>query len=207
MSTRKSGRATKEKILESAKAEILEKGIDGCTMESIARRAGITRMMLYYHFESKDKIIIEFMLNLFNTAKPLIQEGIGIILESRNASPEKFLGTIESVMKPNLAIIRIFLSEVMKNQSGAGEVGDAILAFLGELFSGIIESIGKFGKKIKDREAFFTKVFFFQSAPLVFFLVFSKDLIGHFGFDEAKVKTLFGKKFFETLRSTIMSMK
>jgi AcrR family transcriptional regulator len=207
MATRKKGEATKEKILAAAKEEILEKGIEGCTMESIAKRAGITRLMLYYHFENKSKIITEFMLNILNTAKPFMQEGVANILKLKNASSEMFLSTIKKVLNPNIDIMRVFLSEAMKSHSENEEVEKAIFTFLGELFSHLIDSIEKIGKKIKDKEDFFARVFFFQSVPLIFFMAFSDEMIKHFGFDEDRVKAIFGKKFFETLRATIKSVK
>jgi AcrR family transcriptional regulator len=207
MASRKKGEATKEKILAAAKEEILEKGIDGCTMESIAKRAGITRLMLYYHFENKSKIIAEFMLNIFNTAKPFMQDGVANILKMKNASPETFLNTIKTVLNPNIDIMRVFISEVMKSHTDTEEVTKAIFSFLGELFTHLIDSIERLGKKIKDKEDFFAKVFFFQSVPLIFFMTFSDEMIKQFGFDEARVKAIFGKKFFETLRATIKSVK
>jgi AcrR family transcriptional regulator len=46
-------------ILDSAIIEFVEKGYEATSMESIAARAGLTKGGLYYHFSSKDDILIK----------------------------------------------------------------------------------------------------------------------------------------------------
>lgn len=46
-------------ILDSAIHEFVEKGYEATSMDSIAARAGLTKGGLYYHFESKDDILIK----------------------------------------------------------------------------------------------------------------------------------------------------
>ncbi len=46
-------------ILDSAISEFVEKGYENASMESIAERAGITKGGVYYHFTSKDDILIK----------------------------------------------------------------------------------------------------------------------------------------------------
>jgi AcrR family transcriptional regulator len=45
-------------ILEAAVEEFLNHGYDGTTMDSIARRAGLTKGGLYHHFANKDAILL-----------------------------------------------------------------------------------------------------------------------------------------------------
>jgi AcrR family transcriptional regulator len=45
-------------IVQAAIDEFLEKGYDGTSMESIARRAGVSKGGLYHHFSSKDEILL-----------------------------------------------------------------------------------------------------------------------------------------------------
>jgi AcrR family transcriptional regulator len=44
-------------IIRAAVDEFLENGYDGTSMESIARRAGVSKGGLYHHFSSKDEIL------------------------------------------------------------------------------------------------------------------------------------------------------
>lgn len=47
-----------EDIIQAAVDEFLENGYEGTSMESIARRAGISKGGLYHHFSSKDEILL-----------------------------------------------------------------------------------------------------------------------------------------------------
>lgn len=46
-------------IIDTAVLELIEKGYEGASMESIARRVGLSKGGLYHHFQSKDEILIE----------------------------------------------------------------------------------------------------------------------------------------------------
>lgn len=65
-----------EGIIEAAISELVEKGYENTSMQSIAERAGLTKGGLYYHFNSKDEILIaangrylESVLELIKTAE------------------------------------------------------------------------------------------------------------------------------------------
>ena len=45
-------------IIQAAVDEFLENGYDGTSMDSIARRAGVSKGGLYHHFASKDEILL-----------------------------------------------------------------------------------------------------------------------------------------------------
>ena len=47
---------TQEKLLQAAITEFAENGLAGARVDRIARRAGVNKAMLYYHFQSKDKL-------------------------------------------------------------------------------------------------------------------------------------------------------
>ena len=57
--TKKEPRAVRVKqILDAAVAEFLERGYAGASVNSIARRAGLTKGGVYHHFGSKDEILL-----------------------------------------------------------------------------------------------------------------------------------------------------
>jgi AcrR family transcriptional regulator len=47
-----------EEILTAAVNEFLEKGYEGASVDSIARRSGLTKGGIYHHFRSKDEILL-----------------------------------------------------------------------------------------------------------------------------------------------------
>lgn len=53
--------ATREGILEAAAQLIVSEGFDACKMRSISQKVNIKAGSLYYHFASKDEIVVEIM--------------------------------------------------------------------------------------------------------------------------------------------------
>lgn len=51
--TRSEAAATREAILDAAEQEFLARGVSGTSLEHIARRAGVTRGAIYWHFKDK----------------------------------------------------------------------------------------------------------------------------------------------------------
>ena len=54
-------KTTRETILEAAARLIVEEGFVACTMRSLSDRVNIKAGSLYYHFASKDEIVMEIM--------------------------------------------------------------------------------------------------------------------------------------------------
>jgi AcrR family transcriptional regulator len=53
--------STEQKILDAARQEFSEHGLDGARMQAIATRAGVNKALLHYYFRSKDKLF-EFII-------------------------------------------------------------------------------------------------------------------------------------------------
>ena len=53
--------AVRKKILEAAIESIEKNGIEGCTIRSIAKEAGMTFSSLHYYFESKEQLVDDAM--------------------------------------------------------------------------------------------------------------------------------------------------
>jgi Transcriptional regulator len=94
---------TKQKILEIAIHLFKEKGYDAVTIQDICKASGISKHTFYYHFESKEHILHEFvkipydvkpelMNELFKSESPL--EKYFTLLEPRLTYLEKLGGRI-----------------------------------------------------------------------------------------------------------------
>lgn len=60
---------TRDKILQAASAVTLENGIGNLTLEAVAKRAGISKGGLLYHYKNKDSLVqgmIEYSITHFN---------------------------------------------------------------------------------------------------------------------------------------------
>ncbi|SDE04023.1 TetR/AcrR family transcriptional regulator [Sporomusa acidovorans] len=62
-----------EEIIEAAVNEFVVKGYEGTSMQSIAERAGLTKGGLYYHFGSKDEILLAANGRYFEPILEMIQ--------------------------------------------------------------------------------------------------------------------------------------
>jgi AcrR family transcriptional regulator len=69
---------TRERILDVALDLFTEQGYDGTSLRQIAEQLGVTKAALYYHFESKEDILMALHLRLHEFGKgALVQMGDG----------------------------------------------------------------------------------------------------------------------------------
>lgn len=57
-------RATVRRILEAARAEFGANGFDGTKVEHIARRAGVSKQIVYFYFKGKDELYWELLKDI-----------------------------------------------------------------------------------------------------------------------------------------------
>jgi AcrR family transcriptional regulator len=55
---------TRQRILDAALDLFIEQGFDGTSLRQIAEQLGVTKAALYYHFESKDDILMALHMRL-----------------------------------------------------------------------------------------------------------------------------------------------
>jgi len=58
---------TKRRLLDSAEAVFAKSGVDGASTEAIARRAGVSKTMLFYYFGNKEQLYISVLKRLFDS--------------------------------------------------------------------------------------------------------------------------------------------
>ncbi|MDO4505654.1 MAG: TetR/AcrR family transcriptional regulator [Spirochaetales bacterium] len=67
--------ATKDKILQSAKKEFLEKGFTAASLRTIAANAGLTTGAMYRHFKDKDALFCALVDDAVATTQEVIKNG------------------------------------------------------------------------------------------------------------------------------------
>jgi TetR/AcrR family transcriptional regulator len=78
---------SRRSILEAAKREFAEFGVDGARTDSIARSAGVNKALLYYYFRSKESLYGAVLDDVFSVRF----QGLKRILDSDLAPGEKIL--------------------------------------------------------------------------------------------------------------------
>lgn len=57
-------RITKEELIASAQQCIQEKGLDKLTLKAVAEGAGVTQWTVYYHFKTKEQLMLEIVRSI-----------------------------------------------------------------------------------------------------------------------------------------------
>lgn len=68
---------TRKKIMEAAREEFAARGFAGARIESIARRAGLSKQLLYHYFASKEALFEETLQSKFGQHHATMSEGEG----------------------------------------------------------------------------------------------------------------------------------
>lgn len=97
----RSARNTRAEIVEVALAQFTEQGYDGTSLQQIADRLGFTKAALYYHFKSKDDLLLAVL-------DPYLTE-IDELLDTRN---EREAPAIEGAEKP----LEVYLDFLLKHR-------------------------------------------------------------------------------------------
>jgi AcrR family transcriptional regulator len=79
---------TRAKIMEAARDEFAAHGLAGARIEAIARRAGLSKQLLYHYFPSKEALFQEILEHKFgqHRAPPPDDAGPGALFRQRFAS-------------------------------------------------------------------------------------------------------------------------
>jgi len=96
--------STRERILDVALDLFTEKGFDGTSLREIAERLGVTKAALYYHFASKDDILMALHLRLHDFGK----EALSLMTEEP-VTLELWGQLLDQIVGQMLAQRKIFL--------------------------------------------------------------------------------------------------
>lgn len=106
---------SREEILDAAREVVIEKGVSGTTLATVARAAGMSKTALYYYFPSKDALLFELM---FRVHEARAQEAHDAVANTDSAS--EALGTlINTLVKGYAARIDDFRLAFLYNQMAA----------------------------------------------------------------------------------------
>jgi len=97
--------STRERILDVALDLFIEKGFDGTSLREIAERLGVTKAALYYHFASKDDILMALHMRLHEFGKDALAQ----VLEGEPVTLAQWGALLDEVMAQMLAQRKIFL--------------------------------------------------------------------------------------------------
>jgi len=115
----------RERILQTATVQFLERGYDGVSMREIAEACGITKAALYYHFTGKAELLAEIVTESLDQMSELVEAG-----RARPGNVEErirwIIGRIFELSAEQRAIIRLARHDTDRlNEDDRQNVGKA----------------------------------------------------------------------------------
>jgi AcrR family transcriptional regulator len=175
---------TRERILKEAEALFADKGYDSTGIDEIARRAGITKSVIYYHFENKNDILQSLFQEYFQQGIEYKKEHAPRTLYGRDVRLKDVLHDYLKFAESREHVARIVLMESVKN-------ADRVPLFDFWEKNAFITS-EMFPDKIKNlsREDIMFKSFLMIYMPLLGYLIFKDRWCGHFKLSREKAREL-----------------
>jgi len=135
---------TRERILEAARTEFLEKGLGGARMQEIADRAGINKALLHYHFRDKEglhqaalKSVIELVSGRILSVLP--EEGTP---DTPEEAIRRMVRTYMRVLRDNPQMVGMVLRELADGGEHLGDILQAVAPMAQRLYRTVLEQVG-----------------------------------------------------------------
>ncbi len=192
---------TRLKIISAAMELFTACGYEKTKIEDISKKAGVTRMMVYYYFDSKEEILKTIIKNLFDEAiKKIEKEEIDFL------NPSNFITRVGEIVGDKKEFLGFVIGEVLKNK-----LEDfPILTYLKEFYNKIIEIFSKkfrIDLKKRDLDILYVNFLFFNSLPLLSFFLLKEKVAKELNIDEKKIEKLFIEKFLASLKETVEKLR
>lgn len=178
MKATKEGENAKRRILKAAEYIFANKGFDGARVEEIARKAKVNKAMLYYYYESKEKILEALLTRDIDEIVDTKKKNLATL----NTKDIKALSSkqvfdltkvsLESFKEKN-KIIKIALLEAMKDSKN----NDALYKILRRVFVNYLPVFKEFGVDLDVDSDFLMTMFFFAVAPIILSTILSDSWI------------------------------
>jgi len=173
----KNGKSSKQAILDAATEVFAEKGFDGARVDEIARRAQVNKALIYYYFESKDKILAELMVGLIREMIDLKdqltknQNDLDLKQFFDSTRIDDFIYQAFDFFKQHRLLLNIILSEALKGATSK----DVFFEMLGLSLKDGVGRIKQMNGEINDFEEFSTIAVFFAFMPMLNFISFGEN--------------------------------
>lgn len=184
---------TEERILEAATEIFALKGYDATSVDEIAKRANVSKPLIYYYFKSKKNILEELIKRYIKSYFPEKEEYIqGITNINREDLYERLQERMDFFSKNDKAL-KVIAMELMKDNP---EV-ESIVSMINPLFDTAIPKIEEMGVDIEDRMDLFVSTFFFGTAPILMLMLYGDKFCQFYQIEREELN----KRFFNVMKS------
>jgi AcrR family transcriptional regulator len=128
---------TQRRILEAAISVFAEKGFEGGRIDEIARRSKVNKAMIYYYFDSKEKLYTKIIEIVFKKVSAIIIEHFSDMNpDTLKESIKSFIERYIDFIYTNLDVIKVLFWELAR---GGEIIGDVIKREVGGHFVHMIK--------------------------------------------------------------------
>lgn len=184
--------SSRDKILEVSTKLFAEKGFDGTRVDEIAARAEVNKALIYYYFESKEKILEElFKRNIddYIIQKSVLTEQLNPEI---NSNIEKYADNSLEVLREKADIIKIAVIEVLKSNKS----DESLFKMMDSSFMNMIPKMKEMGLQVENEADPLISGFFFGFAPIIFSIILGEKWAAYHNIDI----TEFNAKFTDRLK-------
>jgi len=178
----------REKILQTAEKLFARQGFDGARVDEIAKQAGVNKALIYYYFDSKEKIL-ESILDRHMTE--IFRQREVDIVELPELSKEDF---VEAMLQKSLAMFEgreDFLKIVITEELKSTKKHWPLFQLIDESFQEGFKQMRRFGFTVKNEERLRYMAFFFGNIPLSMFMMLREEWGEYYDMDTDEMKELF----------------
>ena len=183
---------TKQKLIDAAIEVFSEKGFDGARVDEIAARANINKAMLYYYFNSKEKLFEELIKQYKEDVKSLKNSLLKDLDLDNDKDIDKLFAGMYDFMYEKKDVLRIIMIESLKSTSQDVTIFNSLLPSVDLKLSNLKDK----GVEVEDTTSVMINSFFYMLLPAAGFIILGDRWMDFYGFDKKGAK----KKFLESYK-------
>ncbi len=176
-----------DRILKAAVEIFAEKGYDAAGVDEIAKRANVTKPLIYYYFKGKQTILEESIKRFI---KKVIQEKTQYISTTSSISKETLYKGLDEKMamfEKNEKIMKVIAMELLKEKPA----DESLFNLVKPMFDIAIPKFEEIGFDVKDRMDLLITSYFFGMAPTLMFFLFRDMFCEFHQIDKAELDSKF----------------
>ena len=184
---------TEERILEAATHLFALKGYDATGVDEIAKRANVSKPLIYYYFKSKKNILEELIKRYVKSYFPEKEEYIQNITSINKEELYQRLSERMEFFSRNDKALKVIAMELLKDNPE----GESIVSMLNPLFDTAIPKIEELGVDIEDRMDLIVSTFFFGTAPILMLMLYGDKFCEFYQIEREELN----KRFYNVMKS------
>lgn len=143
---------TRERILAAATELIAERGYAATSIEALCQRAGIVRTAIYWHFGSKDGLVVPVVERVASAWIEEIQKSVYLEGDPL-ARLERFLASLHELVLHRSPLLRLLLAVALERAAVDGEARAALRTLTDRARSAIAQGVqDSTGAQLADAE-------------------------------------------------------